>query len=304
MAHSFPKHAAILAAAVFFAAATARAQPAAEPAGDATAKEVARLRQEMREQRQLLEQIQQLERRRYDLLLKLVQSAAQLGQEAGALPGAFPPPSREPTRSAPPSGASPGTRAGRTATLSGVVTIKGRANGPVFVYVENVAASPARGRSLRIKQEGKQFHPQVAAVQRGAQVTFPNVDRFMHNVFSLSRQQPFDLGMTPAGETGRPVRLDTPGVYDIHCNIHAGMWAQLLVVPNGLFTRVDSDGKFRLAHVPLGERTIVAWTAHSAPVRQKVTVTGQGGDAQLVLEATRAAAHNNKFGQPYGSYQD
>jgi plastocyanin len=267
---------------------------AQEKTGDrpVTAAELARVREEVKELRQMLIQALQADQQRYDLLLRLIQTGG-----SAALPPAKPIALPEATPVADP--------APRTGTVAGAVEVKGATDQPIYVYVENYRASPAKGRSLEIVQKDKQFSPQISVVPRGTAVYFPNTDHVAHNVFSLSKRNVFDLGILRAGEKGRSVTMAEPGVVEVFCDIHSKMWAEILVAPSALFAKVGADGKFRLANVPAGERVIAAWTAGGAPVRRTVTV-GPGGvvDARLVLPVSARATHNNKLGQPYGSYAE
>jgi plastocyanin len=267
---------------------------AAAAGSSGPAADIAKLQQEVRELRQMLIQSMQVEEQRYELLLKLLQSTT--GTPPPALPGTLP----HPAAAAPES--KPGTRTG-SGTLTGRVEVTGAPREqPVYVFVENVRAAPARGRSVEIVQKGKQFAPQVLAVQRGTQVRFPNADRVAHNVFSLSRHNAFDVGLMNAGNAGSPVVMGEPGVVEIYCDIHAKMWAEVLVTPNGLYTQVDGDGRFRLGGVPAGERVISVWTAGVAPVKKTVTVGAGPVEVGFSLTVPPRRAHNNKLGQPYGNY--
>jgi plastocyanin len=281
----------------------AQAQAQGARAGEASSEEVARLRAEVRELRQMLIQAMQVEQQHHELLLRLVGSA-------GAAPAASPPPPGE--LPATPGAGAAGERAradGRpgaaTAVVSGVVTIKGSAAGhPVYVFVENLRGPPARGQSLEIRQKDKQFVPQVSVVPWGTSVYFPNGDAVAHNVFSPTRRRTFDIGLLKAGERGNPVVMRTPGLVEVYCDIHEKMWASVLVVPNSVFVKVAADGKFRLPSVPVGERVIAAWTAGTDPVKQTVMLTGAGAAVNLTLPVPAQKAHNNKAGQPYGSYAE
>jgi hypothetical protein len=94
-------------------------------------------------------------------------------------------------------------------------------------------------------------------------------------------------------------------VVEIFCNMHQKMTADVLVVPNQLYTRVRPDGTFRLDNVPVGPRKLVAWSPSAKPVQQKVDVAAaSGGQATFVLEREEAKAHANKLGQAYGSYRE
>ncbi len=257
----------------------------------AAAGDYERLEREVREQRQLLMQFMQMEEQRYQLLLKLLQT-----RETGAVPPQALPPLTAPKpllRTSAPS----------TAVIAGRVQVKG-GSADVYVYVDDVKAAPVQGRTVEIRQQGKEFIPRVTAVPRGTTITFPNQDPLFHNVFSPSPTQPFDLGTYRTGDKYRTVRLLNTGVIEVYCNIHGKMRASLLVVPNTLVTKVAADGTFRLPGVPVGTRRIVAWAADARPALKSVEVAPGGAEVEFTLQLEAARAHDNKFGQPYGSYNE
>jgi plastocyanin len=295
---------AVAAAPLAAAAAEAKDKPS-EPGP--TAAEFARLQREVAEQRQLIMQMLQIEQQRYDLLLRLIQT----GGGGQAAPGTTVPPNP----AIPPVGGAPAepARGGgehehggptATATVSGRVQARAGALKDTYVYVDQVRGAPARGHTLEIKQKDKQFSPQVAVVQRGTNVVFPNFDPVFHNVFSPSGKNTFDLGSYRAGDEARSVVLTTPGVVEVFCNIHSRMNATILVVPSPLYTKVAADGTFKLDNVPAGARRLVAWSPSAKPAALKVDVTPSGAQANFTLDYEGAAAHLNKLGQPYGSYKD
>jgi plastocyanin len=293
--------------AMVIALAPARAEAEAGP----SAAEFARLQKEVAEQRQLIIQMMQMEQQRYDMLLRLIQSGS---SSAGALP----PVPTLPTPGATGGASPPATAAGAPAakperehvassygSVAGRVSAKSGALKDAYVYVDMVKGAPARGHSLEIRQKDKQFSPQVAVVQRGTTVVFPNMDAIFHNVFSPSGKNSFDLGSYRSGDTPRSVVLTTPGVVEVFCNIHARMNATILVVPSALYAKVGADGTFRLENVPSGARKLVAWSPGAKAVQEKVEV-GSGSPAQVAftLEYEGSKAHTNKLGQPYGSYKE
>jgi plastocyanin len=260
-----------------------------------TAAELAKVREEVRELRQMLIQSMQAEQQRYDLLLRLLQTAG------GPVP-ALPPPAGKTALAVPLPEAAGGPRTG---TVAGTVEVKGSTEQPIYVFVENYRAPVVKGRNVEIVQKDKQFSPQITVVPRGTAVYFPNTDRVAHNVFSLSKRNVFDIGILRAGEKGRAVMMAEPGIVEVFCDIHAKMWAEILVAPSSLYAKVGPDGKFRLPNVPPGERVIAAWTAGGAPVRRTVNVSAGGvADARLVLPLSARAAHNNKLGRPYENYNE
>jgi plastocyanin len=290
----------VLAAARPARAADAKDKPEAGP----TMTQFNRLEREVTEQRQLIIQMLQMEQDRYNMLLKLIQSGGSL-PPGSSLPPAAALPSGD--RAAPPAAeaeAPAADKAAALATVTGRVQARSGKLKDTYVYLDQVRGGSAHGRTLEIKQKDKQFWPQVAVVLRGTNVVFPNFDSIYHNVFSTSGRNSFDLGAYRAGETPRAVVLNTPGVVDVYCNIHARMSAAILVVPSPVYTKVSSDGSFRLENVPVGSRKIVAWSPNAKPGQQRIDVTAEGGQASFTLETLPSANHANKLGQPYGSYKD
>jgi plastocyanin len=190
-----------------------------------------------------------------------------------------------------------------TETIRGRVSIAGRGAAGAYVYVENVAAPPGSG-SLEIKQRDKQFVPRVAAVQRGTRLIFSNSDAIFHNVFSSTPGFAFDLGAYRSGDPPRVVPTPKSGVIEVFCNMHSRMSSTILVVPNGLFAKVDHDGRFELHNVPLGLRKVVAWAPDAKPAKEDIELRAGGAELSFSLEATSPKAHLNKLGQPYGSYEE
>jgi plastocyanin len=113
----------------------------------------------------------------------------------------------------------------------------------------NSALSP--GATARLLQKNKQFLPYVLAITVGTQVEFPNEDHFFHDVFSIYRGKPFDLGLYESGTT-RKVRFSQPGVSYIFSNIHPGMSAAVVVLATPYFAVTARDGSFQVNHVPIG----------------------------------------------------
>jgi plastocyanin len=103
--------------------------------------------------------------------------------------------------------------------------------------------SGGRGHTLEIKQKDKQFSPQVAVVQKGTTVSFPNLDAVFHSVFSTSGRNSFDLGSYRSGDPARSVTLTTPGVVEVFCNIHSKMNATILVVPGASAWRTSLSAR-------------------------------------------------------------
>jgi len=282
-----------------------RAAPAGKPGKPSledTAADVARLRAEVADQKQLIMQLMRIEQEHYDLLLRLIQGRATAADVPPATAAPVAPSVRDSHTGA--SAVGETKRPPRTGSLRGKISFPGGSFKDVYVYVENVKSPPAHGHKIEIAQRDKQFVPEVAVVQRGTTVVFPNYDSVFHNVFSPTAGHPFDLGSYRAGDVPKSVEMTATGVIDVFCNMHSHMHASVLVVPSALYARVASDGSFQLDGVPTGARKVVVWGPHSKPAEQTIDLGGGGAEVTFTLEVQSETAHNNKLGQPYGSYKD
>jgi plastocyanin len=139
----------------------------------------------------------------------------------------------------------------------------------VVVYLEGEL--PSRPVAAVMEQKSRRFIPDLLVVPAASTVSFPNQDPIFHNVFSLSKPKVFDLG-NYAKEHTRTVIFPKPGVVFVNCHLHPNMGAVIFVTPNQWSARADAAGRFRLAGVPAGKYTIVAWHKAVGFVRRKITV--------------------------------
>jgi plastocyanin len=128
-------------------------------------------------------------------------------------------------------------------------------------------------------QRGERFVPHVLAITTGTIVDFPNSDQIYHNVFSLSKTRPFDLGRYAAGNS-RPVRFDRAGIVRVFCDIHSHMNAYILVFNHPFFAMTDADGRYRIENVPPGTYGVIAWNEGTSSEIRPITVP-DGGVAEL-----------------------
>jgi len=134
-------------------------------------------------------------------------------------------------------------------------------------------------KNPQLDQQDLMFRPLVLPVVVGTAVDFPNNDEVFHNVFSYSRAKEFDLGRYPKGQRRRVV-FDELGVVNVYCDIHAYMYATVLVLDNPFFTVPDDDGNYFIPSVPPGTYKLAFWYG-----RKKIeskTVTISPGEATIV----------------------
>ena len=131
------------------------------------------------------------------------------------------------------------------------------ANAVVYLLPKTPASLPPP-RNAEIDQKDRTFVPLVSVIQTGAMISFPNSDNIRHQVYSFSPAKIFKLKLY-SGRSAEPVLFDKPGVVVMGCNIHDQMVAWLLVVDTPWFGVTGADGKIRIANVPGGDYSLVAW---------------------------------------------
>jgi plastocyanin len=192
------------------------------------------------------------------------------------------------------------------AEISGHVRVIGQVENnksTVVVYAEALdGRAPLKPGHYQMVQRDKAFVPHVLAVPAGSTVTFPNSDPIFHNVFSLSRPAPFDLGLYRAGMS-KSLLFAEPAMYRIFCNIHPQMTAILLVLPTSWIVEADAHGTYRM-DLPPGRYRLTAWSERSSPVSLPITVeSGALSVPEISLDESKfvLVPHKNKYGQDYPS---
>lgn len=117
--------------------------------------------------------------------------------------------------------------------------------------------APASPPDLQLGQEGYQFAQSLLIVPVGTRVFFPNQDPDYHNIYSLSRNNRFDIGRYLKDEKPTPSRVfKNPGIVRLNCEIHDHMRAYVVVVDSPYYARTDRGGNFKLTGIPAGSYTL------------------------------------------------
>ena len=196
-------------------------------------------------------------------------------------------------------------------TISGTVAVTDKGGRPAsdlqetVVYLEGVKAKP-KPLTASVVMRGKAFQPHLVVVPVGSSVAFPNEDPILHNAFSVSGENRFDLELYKRPQS-KSQTFQKPGVVRVYCNIHPQMSAIVLVADSAHFAKAGADGAFSIEDVPAGRYVLRAWHERGGEASQELTVPADGVvSAQLALDATafKRVPHKNKFGKDYSSSGD
>jgi hypothetical protein len=170
------------------------------------------------------------------------------------------------------------------------------------VYFE--PASPPRAvkapeKPFEMVTRHKELVPRLLVIPRGSRVRFPNEDPILHNVFSVSAPNQFDLGLYQQGP-GKEKRFDQPGIVRVYCNVHHDMVAYILVLDTPHHTSPDANGEFALLGLPRGPGKLVVWHEQADPWSMDIDLP-QKGPLAVGLEIVRPLipSHLDKTGKSY-----
>lgn len=160
-------------------------------------------------------------------------------------------------------------------------------------------------RPLSIRTLGKQFSPRVSIATPGTEVSFPNLDHILHNVFSVTQGNRFDTGHYKPGDSPK-VKVANPGLVKLYCNVHHQMNAFLWVVTTPFAQVLNGRAGLRFVEVPEGTYRLRLWHPECGERAWMVKV-GPGitqGHWELDLSLPPVEAHKNKFGRDYAPPAD
>lgn len=165
-----------------------------------------------------------------------------------------------------------------THTISGTLTVGVQGFGPsastpVVVFLESVQGLhyPIETETEIITQNGATFEPNFLPVALGQVVNMPNNDTILHNVFSYTPGNVFDLGLYPQGESRQAI-FKNPGLVRIYCSIHQSMQASIFVSPTPFWSLVADNGQWQIEGIPAGEYEVVTFSEWLPESRQSINL--------------------------------
>ena len=149
----------------------------------------------------------------------------------------------------------------------------------VLVYVKDGLGSrkfEAPTKKVTFDQKGCVYTPHVVGVQTGQELDVMNSDPTLHNVHSLSKENPQFNVAQPKQGMKLTKKFDKPEVFKVKCEVHTWMGAYIGVFSHPFFAVSGDDGSFTLPKLPAGEYTIEAWHEKYGTQTTKVKVDAAG----------------------------
>lgn len=148
----------------------------------------------------------------------------------------------------------------------------------VLVVVDGAAgdrrASPDTAITIRVKKCRYVPHLQVAEIgPKGIRLRVLNEDGILHNVHAYRGMETLYNLAQPRFRKEISLRLTTPGIITLRCDVHRWMNAYVLLLRNQPFYAVtDQRGEFTIPHVPAGSYTLRTWHEALGIGEKQITV--------------------------------
>lgn len=130
---------------------------------------------------------------------------------------------------------------------------------------------PVPTEPVIIDQLGCMYNPHVVGVRVGQTVKILNPDGTLHNVHSMSKNNPeFNLAMPKFRKEVTKVFDKEEFMFAMRCDVHPWMGAWVTVLNNPYFNVTKTDGLYTINDLPAGEYEIEAWHEKLGVMKEKV----------------------------------
>lgn len=121
-------------------------------------------------------------------------------------------------------------------------------------------------------QIGCVYTPHVLGVMTGQELDIVNSDPTLHNVHTLSKDNPQFNRAQPMKGMRMTEKFMKPEVFKVKCEVHTWMGAYIGVFAHPFYAVTGSDGSYILKGLPAGDYTVEAWHEKYGTQQMKVKV--------------------------------
>jgi plastocyanin len=132
------------------------------------------------------------------------------------------------------------------------------------------------GRAMTIQMDQQEcvFVPRILLLPVGGTVEFLNSDRLLHNIHTVSRDNPRYNRTQPKGRT-IPLAFPRPEIVHVTCDLHSWMHAWVVVMDHPFYAVTNANGEFVLPNVPPGRHKLQVWQETLGGTSREVVVGTQ-----------------------------
>ena len=133
-------------------------------------------------------------------------------------------------------------------------------------------------------QLSRNFIPSILFVRTGHRAQFLNSDEELHNVNvknGKTREQAFNVALPPG--ISYVHTFEDSGVYDVNCDAHPSMTAQIIAASSPYVVLADANGHFEIPHVVPGTYALTVYTG-AEPIEKTVEVTGSRTEVDVTRQ--------------------
>lgn len=154
---------------------------------------------------------------------------------------------------------------------------KGIRNAVVFLQNPPSGSKSDGSQSPAVTMDQRQcaFVPRVVVVPVGGSVQFLNSDRLLHNVKSLSKENPAFNRAQPHART-ITIAFKKPEILRVDCDLHSWMRGWVVVADHPFYAVTNERGEFVLDGVPPGKYILQVWQESLGTAITEVAVGATG----------------------------
>ena len=161
-------------------------------------------------------------------------------------------------------------------TVTGAIPVSGGVRAYVVLTPEGKDDVPPPSTKPVMDQVQMTFVPILLFARAGYAVEFRSSDEELHNV-NVKRSRTFDpefnVAIPPGGTFDHT--FTSPGFYDVNCDIHPAMSAQILVTATPHVAMAEPDGSFSFSDVEPGPYTLTVYSGIQRAEQQIKIAPGQ-----------------------------